>query len=234
MKLFRHLAGYAPVNIAAAIASFGGVYVFTRLLGADEYGRYAVMLSALAIIHTISLSWAEAAGYRFAGRAEENGATADHHRTGLRLDGAVFTAQWADHLLLARGDMERAAIPSVSPILCLAPADDDDYPDGARSSPRRSACETLCGRRDDASIARFTVIGALACLAKRIGSACTICGITCRVPVLFAVSEGAWLFREARGGRSSAQARAGSGWDTAFRSLRRCCWISCCPPQTGS
>ena len=33
MKLFRHLAGYLPANLASALASFGGVYVFTRLLG---------------------------------------------------------------------------------------------------------------------------------------------------------------------------------------------------------
>ena len=35
MKLLRHLAGYLPVNIASGIAAFGGVYVFTRLLGPD-------------------------------------------------------------------------------------------------------------------------------------------------------------------------------------------------------
>ena len=33
MKLLSHLAGYLPVNIANGIAAFGGVYVFTRLLG---------------------------------------------------------------------------------------------------------------------------------------------------------------------------------------------------------
>ncbi len=37
MKLFRHLAGYLPANLASAMASFGGVYVFTRLLGAEEW-----------------------------------------------------------------------------------------------------------------------------------------------------------------------------------------------------
>ena len=59
MKLLRHLAGYLPVNIASAIAAFGGVYVFTRLLDADEYGRYALMVSAMALIHTLSLTPAE-------------------------------------------------------------------------------------------------------------------------------------------------------------------------------
>ena len=48
MKLLRHLAGYLPVQIASGIAAFGGVYVFTRLLGPEEYGRYALMLSVIA------------------------------------------------------------------------------------------------------------------------------------------------------------------------------------------
>ena len=42
-KLARHLAGYLPVNLANAIAAFGGVYVFTRLLSAEAYGTYALM-----------------------------------------------------------------------------------------------------------------------------------------------------------------------------------------------
>ena len=70
MKLLRHLAGYLPVHLAGGIAAFGGVYVFTRLLGAEEYGRYALMLSVMALVHTLSLTSAEAAAYRFAGEAE--------------------------------------------------------------------------------------------------------------------------------------------------------------------
>lgn len=85
MSLMRHLLGYAPVNAAQALVGFGGVYVFTRLLGGEEYGRYALMVSAQAIIHTISLTWAEAAAYRFAARAEADGERATHLRTMLGL-----------------------------------------------------------------------------------------------------------------------------------------------------
>jgi O-antigen/teichoic acid export membrane protein len=70
MKLLSHLAGYLPVNIANGIAAFGGVYVFTRLLGPEEYGRYALMFSVMALIHTLSLTPAEASAYRFAGKAD--------------------------------------------------------------------------------------------------------------------------------------------------------------------
>ena len=85
MKLLRHLTGYLPVNIASGLASFGGVYVFTRLLGDAEYGRYALMVWAVAMIHTLSLTWVEAANYRFTGTAIESGRLTDHYRTALRL-----------------------------------------------------------------------------------------------------------------------------------------------------
>ncbi|MEZ5953738.1 MAG: lipopolysaccharide biosynthesis protein [Hyphomonas sp.] len=85
MKLARHLAGYLPVNLANAIAAFGGVYVFTRLLSAEAYGVYALMFWVMAMIHTVCLTWVEAAGYRFSGAAEANGQLADHYRTALPL-----------------------------------------------------------------------------------------------------------------------------------------------------
>ena len=68
MKLLRHLAGYLPVNIASGIAAFGGVYVFTRLLGPEEYGRYALMFSVMTLVHLLSLTAAESAAFRFAGK----------------------------------------------------------------------------------------------------------------------------------------------------------------------
>ncbi|MEM8617550.1 MAG: oligosaccharide flippase family protein, partial [Pseudomonadota bacterium] len=85
MTLLKHLAGYLPVNIASGIAAFGGVYVFTRLLTPDEYGRYALMLSVMALIHTLSLTPAEAAAYRFAGQADAEKRLPDHFRTALSL-----------------------------------------------------------------------------------------------------------------------------------------------------
>ena len=65
MKLLRHLAGYLPVNIASGIAAFGGVYVFTRLLGPEEYGRYARMFSVMTLVHLLSLTAAESAAVQW-------------------------------------------------------------------------------------------------------------------------------------------------------------------------
>ena len=205
MKLFRHLAGYAPVNIAAAIASFGGVYVFTRLLGADEYGRYAVMLSALAIIHTISLSWAEAAGYRFAGRAEENGATADHHRTGLQLlaRSLLLSGLIICCLLAAtwNAPQYRAFLPYfvlLLPMMTIIQMALEAHRAGQRVR-RYAAVETT-------RLLLGFVIGALLAWQSGLGALAPFAGLLA-ASLLFAVSEGAWLFREARGGRSSAHTR---------------------------
>ncbi|MEO0467063.1 MAG: lipopolysaccharide biosynthesis protein [Pseudomonadota bacterium] len=85
MSLKRHIVGYAPVKLAGALAAFGGVYLFTRLLGPDEYGRYSLLISIMALVHTLTLTWVEAANYRFAAIARAEGRLADHHATVLVL-----------------------------------------------------------------------------------------------------------------------------------------------------
>ncbi len=85
MKLVKHLTGYLPVSLANGLVGFGSVYVFTRLLGADDYGRYALMFSVMVLIHTMTLTWAEAGSYRFASIAAEERKLPTHYRTGLRL-----------------------------------------------------------------------------------------------------------------------------------------------------
>ena len=205
MKLFRHLAGYAPVNIAAAIASFGGVYVFTRLLGAGEYGRYAVMLSALALIHTISLSWAEAAGYRFAASAEADGRTADHHRTGLGLmaRSLMFSALIICALLAGTWNAPeyRAFLPYfvlLLPAMTIIQMALEAHRAGQRVK-RYALVETsrlLLGFTCGAVLAWQSGLGALAPFAGLLAAS-----------LLLAATEGAWLARAAKGGHSSAGAR---------------------------
>lgn len=205
MKLFRHLAGYAPVNLAAAIASFGGVYVFTRLLGADEYGRYAVMLSALALIHTLSLSWAEAAGYRFVGRAQEAGRLPDHYRTGLGLmaRSLIFSGLIMCGLLAAtwHAPHYRAFMPFFAlllPLNTIIQMALEAHRAGQRVG-RYAAVETtrlLVGFVVGALLAWLTGLGALAPFAGLLVAS-----------LLLALSEGPWLVRQASGGSSSPMAR---------------------------
>lgn len=81
MSIVRHLASYAPVHATGLLVGFGGVYVFTRLLGADDYGLYALMFSVGALVQTATLTWTEAAAFRFAGQAEAENAMDRHIAT---------------------------------------------------------------------------------------------------------------------------------------------------------
>lgn len=107
MKLLRHLAGYLPVNIASGIAAFGGVYVYTRLLGPEDYGRYALMFSVMTLVHMLSLTSAEAAAFRFTGEAKEKQTLPDHFRTTLSLTfrSLIVAAVLIGGLALAMGHL---------------------------------------------------------------------------------------------------------------------------------
>ncbi|MBB36651.1 MAG: polysaccharide biosynthesis protein [Hirschia sp.] len=83
--IWRHLFGYLPANLVMGLTSFGTVYVFTRLLGADDYGRYALVLAGMQLAHTLFLTWSEAGGYRFTQESLQKGELADHIRTSLGL-----------------------------------------------------------------------------------------------------------------------------------------------------
>ncbi len=89
--IWRHLFGYLPANVIQGIVSFAAVYAFTRLLGADDYGRYALVLTIMSASHTMTLTWAEAAAYRFAGEAQQKGGMNDHIRTSLLLSAMSLT-----------------------------------------------------------------------------------------------------------------------------------------------
>lgn len=62
---WRGVLGYLPVNIVQAIAGFGSIVVFTRLLSPEAYGHYALAFSIAALVHLIGLTWIEAAMARF-------------------------------------------------------------------------------------------------------------------------------------------------------------------------
>ena len=205
MKLFRHLAGYAPVNIAAAIASFGGIYVFTRLLGPDEYGRYAVMISVMALVHTLSLTWAEAANYRFTAEAAENGSLPDHYRTGLGLLARSFVIAGLIMvgLLLATwgAPQYRAFIPFIA---CLLPLNSI-----VQMALEAHKARQRVGRYALVETSRLLIgfaLGALLAWKSGLGALAPFAGLLIAA-VLLALSEGRWLLVQAKGGESSPGAR---------------------------
>ena len=100
--LAKRLLGTLPVNVAQALAGFGAIWAFTRLLSPDDYGRYALVLSACMLAHTLALTWAEAAAYRFLPQARGEGRAADHFATllALAIGAGLFAAVGAAGALL--------------------------------------------------------------------------------------------------------------------------------------
>jgi O-antigen/teichoic acid export membrane protein len=84
VKLGRVLA-LAPLQIAQALVGLGAIAAFTRLMSADEFGRYAIALSASMLAHTLLFTWAEAAAFRFLPSARAEGRLKDHFATLLTL-----------------------------------------------------------------------------------------------------------------------------------------------------
>ncbi|MEM9701235.1 MAG: polysaccharide biosynthesis C-terminal domain-containing protein [Planctomycetota bacterium] len=64
---------YAPTLAVRVGVRFGAVYLFTRLLTPEGYGRYSLLLTAVAVTQTVLFSWIEAALFRMYARAAKNG-----------------------------------------------------------------------------------------------------------------------------------------------------------------
>jgi O-antigen/teichoic acid export membrane protein len=113
----KRLIGHLPVNIAQAIAGFGAVAAFTRLLSPEDYGRYALVLVASQLIHTLTLTWAEAAAFRFHAKAKAEGSLAAHFAAlnGLLVGAGVFAA-----LLIAAAQTLFRADPALAAAASLA------------------------------------------------------------------------------------------------------------------
>jgi O-antigen/teichoic acid export membrane protein len=81
----KRILALAPLQIAQAIAGLGAIAVFTRMMSAEEFGQYALALSASMLAHTLIFTWAEAAAFRFLPAARAEGRVADHFATLLAL-----------------------------------------------------------------------------------------------------------------------------------------------------
>ncbi|MEM1105402.1 MAG: polysaccharide biosynthesis C-terminal domain-containing protein [Pseudomonadota bacterium] len=208
MGFLRHLSGYAPARLSHAIAAFGGVYVFTRLLGPEDYGRYALLVSLLALVHTASAAWAEAGAYRFGAGQGARSAKAGHFALALRMIGAAALMGLACFLALwfaLRGMPEYSgAMPLLALLFaagCLVQLAQETHRAGLNVA-RYSLNETfhiLGGFLIGAALAWQTGLGALAPLVGLLASRLVI-----------ASREGAWLFGQARGGRVAQG--AGRAW----------------------
>jgi O-antigen/teichoic acid export membrane protein len=81
----KGLLTLAPLQIAQALVGLGAIAAFTRLMSAEEFGLYALVLSASMLAHTLVFTWAEAAAFRFLPAARAEGRLADHFATLMAL-----------------------------------------------------------------------------------------------------------------------------------------------------
>ncbi|MFZ4122203.1 MAG: lipopolysaccharide biosynthesis protein [Caulobacterales bacterium] len=113
----RRLLGHLPVNIAQAVAGFGAVAAFTRLLDPADYGRYTLVLVASQLAHTLTITWAEAAAFRFHAHAKSQNRLADHFAT---LKWIILGVQAASVLVIAALWLLLRHDPPLAVAACLA------------------------------------------------------------------------------------------------------------------
>ena len=70
---WKGVLGYLPVNVVQAIAGFGAIVVFTRLLTPAQYGDYALAFSVTSVVSTCLFVWIESAMARFYAAEDEAG-----------------------------------------------------------------------------------------------------------------------------------------------------------------
>lgn len=62
---WRGVWGYLPAQIVQGVVGFLTIVVFTRLLSAEDFGRYALAFSIFSLVHVVVFTWLEAAMARF-------------------------------------------------------------------------------------------------------------------------------------------------------------------------
>ncbi len=204
--IWRHLLGYLPANIVSGIVSFGSVYAFTRLLGADDYGRYALVATIMFAAHTLTLTWAEAAAFRFAGEADVKGGMADHKRTVMRL--SLLSAIPAVLIVFLGWVVTSHDTKMREAIIWLA-----------LSMPCFSIIQTsLEIRKATRDVTRFAItsmgygllgftVGILVAWRTDYGAAAPFAGLAAAA-IVFAIIEGSSLWRSSKGGQFQTE----RGW----------------------
>lgn len=196
--IWRRLFGYFPASLAGGLASFGGVFALTRLLSPADYGFYALALTTMGIVYTLSITWAEAAAYRFAGEAQASGKTPDHIRTIMLLlaaSSALGIALMLGAILIATDPMLRMALTAAMSTMVLAPLVNAAQ-EMNRAQQRVSRYSTLRVCQD---IGAFS-LGTFLAWRTGFGPAAPFVGLA-SVLALLATVEGSRLWRESKGGQ---------------------------------
>lgn len=82
---WRGVIGYLPVNVVQGVVGLLTIVTFTRLLTPAQYGHYALGFSAMALAHTLLVTWIEASMARHWAGEDAGGGAAPHMATLYRL-----------------------------------------------------------------------------------------------------------------------------------------------------
>ncbi|MGO4686797.1 lipopolysaccharide biosynthesis protein [Brevundimonas sp. 2YAF1] len=87
---WRGVLGYLPANIIQGVVGFLAIIIYTRLLSAEDFGRYALAFSVMTLAHVATFSWLEAAMARF-WAAQRDGADMASHFASLYRTAFILT-----------------------------------------------------------------------------------------------------------------------------------------------
>ncbi len=194
--IWRRLFGHLPASLASGLASLGAVVVYTRLLGPRDYGYYALAMTTMGLVYTASVTWAEAAAYRFTGEAAVKGRMADHLRTVLGLvagSAAVGMAVMLTALAFAPPPL-RLALGAAAAVILLQPV--------VNSAQEISRAEARVSRWSAVKLTQDVgafLLGSLLAWRSGFGAAAPLFGL-CAVLAILAAVEGARLLGQSKGG----------------------------------
>jgi len=193
----------APLQIAQALVGFGAIAAFTRLMSAEEFGRYALALSASMAAHTLLFTWAEAAAFRFFAPARAERRLRDHYATLLALViglGAAVLIATAALLLVVGLTHEVAALSAFA----AAAAVFRFLTRITRESDRAALEINRFAALETAYIAIGFAAGVAFLLAADLGAAAPFAGLLA-AGVIVALVDAPRLIKRARGGVVSPQ-----------------------------
>ncbi len=172
---WRGVWGYLPANIVQGVVGFLTIVIFTRLLSAEDFGRYALAFSVFTLLHVVVFTWLEASMARFwaAQRTPEDLAAhfASLYRTALGLI-AVFVPVAA--LAIAVWPMDTAMKIAVAvgvagiPVRCLTKLAQERF---------RAAGEVRKAARLDMAIAVGGLLAGVGLALAGAGAAAPLAGL---------------------------------------------------------
>lgn len=89
---WRGLLGYLPANIVQGLVGVLTLLFFTRLLSAEDFGRYALAFSVMSLAHVAVFTWVEASMARFWAAQQTPEAMRAHFATLYRTFGLLALA----------------------------------------------------------------------------------------------------------------------------------------------